>query len=86
MFNASYYISALFLLVSSKRQPPFKFQPAAQEYDRRSTYNAASSSPRSGQDIFKTMMQMMMAPSRSADGRLMDEDGYYNEDGSRTFH
>jgi hypothetical protein len=84
--DKNYHIqSALFLLVSSETRPASRFQPSAPGCDQISTYIAASRPPMDRQDIFKTLMNMMSQPTRSRDGRLMDEDGYFNEDGSRSF-
>ncbi|CAF1486943.1 unnamed protein product [Adineta ricciae] len=58
---------------------------STQKYNRPSTDNTIPPSSMAKGDLFKKIMTMMSAPTRSEDGRLMDEDGYYNEDGSRSW-
>lgn len=57
--------------------------------NRPSTYNTASPLPMQNKEqqrqLLASLMQRMMTPVQLNDGRSMDEDGYLNEDGSRSF-
>lgn len=70
---------------SHATQPTSMLFLPAQTYNNRSNNNAASSSLMSKQQIFDRIFKALIQPSRAPDGRLMDEEGYYNEDGSRSF-
>ena len=80
-------VPILFLLALPETRPAYKrpSSTSTQKYNRPSTDNTIPPSSMGKEDLFKKIMSMMSAPTRSEDGRLMDEDGYYNEDGSRSW-